>query len=140
MAACWIEKLSQYALVPRLVDRSSNVYEVYSLHSAVVPPKQDAILQTGLKVVGQQCTTALVIGQLACPTKNAMEIKQAFISQNDEIVCKTVNRDERECRVGQYSLLSRVVFLQSYDGQYDLVDQLDETERGSKGYGSTGIH
>ncbi|MDF2521570.1 MAG: deoxyuridine 5-triphosphate nucleotidohydrolase [Clostridia bacterium] len=56
-----------------------------------------------------------------------------------EIVCPMVNHSDKEFTINPGDRIAQLVFMPVYNAALTLADELEETERGSGGFGSTGI-
>lgn len=55
-----------------------------------------------------------------------------------ELICPVINHSDREYTIKNGDRIAQIVFMPVYQASLICVDELDETERGTGGFGSTG--
>lgn len=138
MKALPVRRKMQNVMEPFLVDNHSNLYELYSAGASVMRPGLETTIPTGL--AGNGNAVAMIVGRLPTKENGNMEVRQSFVGCEGDINFMVTNRSGQDSEVKEGTPLSLVAFLVCDNGEYELVDVLDETERGSSGYGSTGVN
>lgn len=140
MATTVVQRLVAQARLPGPVAGSSEMYEVYALEPIVLQPGRETAVRTGLEITAGCPIRAMVLGRLPAVENDFLEIGQSFTGPGSEMVCYVTNRQEVAYTLCPGTALGPVIFARAYIGPGDVVSSLDETERGCKGYGSTGVH
>lgn len=133
-----VSKVDTWARIP--VESSTEMREfiVHNAYQSKLPSKQAKELSTGLILPVLENKTVLLMGQPAKHSNKGIEIRKKFCGSNDELTTIAVNTTEEDISVNPYSFPMSIVVLRVAGGCPKVVDNLDETQRGDKGFGSTG--
>lgn len=132
-------KLDDGAFVPTRAHEHDGGMDLYAMEDQIVPAKESAIFDTGVHVQLPSGTAGLLV------SKSGLNVKHGLTSEGliDEgyigsIVVKLYNNSGVDYRVHRGDKISQLVILPVITPEVELVDELEDTERGTGGFGSTG--
>ena len=109
-------------------------------HDVIVPAKGSAVIDTGVHIEIPKG----YVGMLK--SKSGLNVKYNLVSEgvidsgyNGRIVCKLYNLGERPAVLLKGSKITQLVILPIFLPSLQVVDHLDDTERGANGFGSSGV-
>ena len=132
--------LDKDAIMPTKAHNTDAGYDLYAIHSHYIPAKGWDIIDTGVHV-------ELPIGTVGMlKSKSGLNIKHGITSEGvidvgytGSIVVKLYNHSDVHYLVHAGDKITQLVILPLADvGELELVENLSETERGNKGFGSSG--
>ncbi|KAI5150104.1 dUTP pyrophosphatase [Enteropsectra breve] len=139
MGVIKITKSKDRAILPQKVHGDSFGYDMHNIYHKAFKAGEDETLPSGITVEKLQNRLVLLMGVPSTPENNHIEVSRDFIGTGQEINFHVINHKKDEVEVDPNSVLSRMMILKTYGGEYEITDSLDETERGLNGYGSTGL-
>jgi dUTP pyrophosphatase len=132
-------KLDDGAFVPTRAHEHDGGMDLYAMEDQIVPANESAIFDTGVHVQLPSGTAGLLV------SKSGLNVKHGLTSDGliDEgytgsIVVKLYNNSSSDYRVHRGDKISQLVILPIITPEVELVDELEDTERGTGGFGSTG--
>ena len=134
-------KLDSFAFMPTRAHATDAGLDLYAPHGGewVIPPFGHAIFDTGVHI-------ELPLGTVGfLKSKSGLNIKHNLTSEGvidcgytGSIMVKLYNHGNREHIVRSGEKISQLVVLPILTPELRVVDELNETERGNNGFGSTG--
>ena len=131
--------LDKDAVMPTRAHEADAGLDLYSRETQIVPAKDSAIFDTGVHIELPPDTVGFL------KSKSGLNVKHGLQSEGvvDEgytgsIVVKLYNHSGYDYKVNRGDKISQLVVLPVIKPKLELVDSLDETERGSNGFGSSG--
>lgn len=113
--------------------------DIRSMVNKKVPARGSAVFHTGIHIQLPPNTAGVMV------SKSGLNIKQGITSSGlidegytGEIVVKLYNHTENAYMVEAGDKISQLVVLPCYYVDLELVDDLDESDRGENGFGSSG--
>lgn len=132
-------KLDRGALIPVRAHGTDAGADLRSPIETVVPARGSCIIDTGVHI---QLPHGYV-GMLK--SKSGLNVEHGITSEGviDEgytgaIKVKLYNHSYSPYKIGRYDKITQLVILPCEYVQFDLVDDLEDSERGGDGFGSTG--
>lgn len=138
-----IKKLSPDAITPTYATEGSACFDLYCTNEAIAPPEGSALFGTGLAFGIPKDHVMLVFSRSGMGFKQCTRLSNSVgVIDSDysgEVKVKLTNdgldlpvKVEKGCRIAQAMIIpyDKVAFLE--------VDELESTERGDKGFGSSG--
>ena len=114
-------------------------YDLFSREDVWINPGKSEIFDTGVHVD----IPAGYVGMIK--SKSGLNVKRGLLSEGvidagytGSIVVKLYNHGDEAVRICTGQKISQLVILPIITPELDLVDHMDETERGNGGFGSTG--
>ena len=140
-------KLDNGAIMPTRAHTADAGLDLYARETQIVPAKGSAKFDTGVHIelptitVGDQ--TIYTVGMLK--SKSGLNVKYGLTSEGvidvgytGAIVVKLYNNNGFDYRVNAGDKISQLVIMPILTPPLELVESLDDTERGAGGFGSTG--
>ncbi|KAI5168795.1 dUTP pyrophosphatase [Pancytospora epiphaga] len=134
-----VKKIHSNAIPPIKAHGSARGHDITSLYCTALGPRKGGFISTGLVMEERSDRIIFVLGRLPTEKQQKIEILQSFIETGNEIVVPVRNHNSLEVCLDPYTKLSKFVLLKQAGGAPNVVETLESTERGEKGYGSTGI-
>lgn len=138
-----IKKLHEDAILPTRGSEKAAGYDLYANVEAVIEPHKTVMIGTGLAIQPPVGMFGAIFARSGLATKKGLRPANCVgvcdedytgeyivALHNDSEETHTINRGER---------IAQVVFLPYLDIELCEVDDLEVTERGDGGFGSTGI-
>lgn len=131
--------LDKGAKMPTRAHDTDAGLDLYAMETQIVPAKESAVFDTGVHIELPSGTAGLLV------SKSGLNVKHGITSTGliDEgytgsIKVKLYNHSGFDYRVEEGQKISQLVILRVEKPQIELVDALEDTERGDGGFGSTG--
>lgn len=131
--------LDEGAFIPTRAHATDAGLDLYAMNDQIVPAKESAIFDTGVHVELPPNTVGFV------KSKSGLNVKHGITSEGviDEgytgsIVVKLYNHSGYDYKVNKGDKISQLVILPIVKPTLEVVDSLDETDRGNNGFGSSG--
>ncbi len=133
-------KLDEGAYKPTRAHEIDAGLDLYARETQIVPAKESAIFDTGVHI-------EIPIGYVGMiKSKSGLNVKHGLSSEGvvdagytGSIVVKLYNHSGYDYTVQAGNKISQIVIVPIITPDIEIVDELDETERGNNGFGSTGI-
>ncbi len=140
-----VELLNFKPLDPRatLPTRGSSAaagLDLYSIETVSLEPGQRAIARTGLAVAIPEGFYGRVAPRSGLATKNGLDVLAGVIDADyrGEIGCLLLNTGSEKIELAANSKICQLIIEKIITPQAVWADELDDTERGPGGFGSTG--
>lgn len=132
-------KLDAGAIMPTRAHEHDAGLDIYAREHQIVPAKESAIFDTGVHV-------EIPVGYAGMlKSKSGLNVKHGITSEGvidcgytGSIVVKLYNHSGLDYEVNRGDKISQLVIQAITTEELELVDNLEETERGNGGFGSTG--
>lgn len=132
-------KLDKGAYMPTRAHETDAGLDLYAMVSEIVPAKGSAIFDTGVHVELPKGTVGML------KSKSGLNVKYNLTSEGvidvgytGSICVKLYNHGERDYFVNSGDKISQLVIMPILTPTLELVEDLEATERGNGGFGSTG--
>lgn len=132
-------KLDNGAYMPTRAHSTDAGLDIYSREDQIVPAKESAIFDTGVHIELPVGTVGML------KSKSGLNVKHGIVSEGvidvgytGSIVVKLYNHSGFDYKVNAGDKISQLVILPVLYPSLDLVDTLEDTERGDNGFGSSG--
>ena len=132
-------KLDSGAHIPTRAHETDTGLDLYARESQVIPARESAIFDTGVHVEIPKG----YVGMLK--SKSGLNVKHGITSEGvidcgytGSIVAKLYNHSGYDYTVNAGDKITQLVLLTILTPELELVDSLEDTERGNGGFGSSG--
>lgn len=140
-------KLDDYAKAPTRAHKTDAGLDLYSPYDVDVPPMGSVCIDTGVHVelpivcIGEKvlCTVGMI------KSKSGLNVKHGITSEGvidvgytGSMVVKLYNHTNKAYHINAGDKISQLVIMPIFTPGVQVVDSLEETERGTGGFGSTG--
>lgn len=132
-------KLDLGAYMPTRAHTTDAGLDLYARETQIVPAKESATFDTGVHIELPSGTAGML------KSKSGLNVKHGITSEGvidvgytGSIVVKLYNNSGYDYTVNKGDKISQLVIIPILTPEMELVSDLEETERGSGGFGSTG--
>lgn len=133
-------KLDEGAKMPTRAHNSDAGLDLYAKETKLVPARGSTIFDTGVHVEIPRGATGLVLPKSGLNVKNGVVASVGVIDAGyiGSVVSKLYNHSKVDYTVNEGDKISQLVIVPIFTPVLEIVDELDETERGENGFGSSG--
>lgn len=132
-------KLDKGAKMPTKAYEADAGFDLYTPYEFIVKAGGSAVVQTGVHMVIPKGWCGLLVSKSGLYTKHEIQttglVDSSYVG---EIVVKVMNHGMRDYHFEKGDKVSQIVILPVCDVVLEEVDYLPFTERGDKGFGSSG--
>jgi dUTP pyrophosphatase len=132
-------KLDKGAHMPERAHSTDAGADLRSPHDALVMPNDSVVVDTGVHIELPPNTVGML------KSKSGLNVKHGITSEGvidvgytGSIAVKLYNHSDKPYEVKAGDKISQLVIMPILTPSFELVDELEETERGNGGFGSTG--
>ena len=140
-----IKKLDERAIVPSYGTEFSAGADIYALcdEKVTINPRETRLIHTGISMSIPEGLVGLVFARSGMATKRSLApANKVGVIDSDyrgEIMVALHNHGDAPQTIEQGDRIAQISFVPYYSADFLVVDELDQTERGNGGFGSTGI-
>lgn len=133
-------KLSENAKIPSKGSADASGYDIYSAENKWIESKNRALIKTDLKIEIGKGYGAQIRGRSGLACKHHIDVKAGTIDNDyrGEIKILLHNTGERGYEIKKGDRIAQMIFERNIEVEFEEVALLTSTERGIKGFGSTG--
>ena len=132
-------KLMERALMPTRAHKTDAGLDILSPESIFVPARGSVVIDTGVCVELPQNTVGMLKSKSGLNTKHGITSEGVIdVGYTGSIKVKLYNHSDWWYEVHRGDKISQLVVMPIIIPELELVDELEDTERGSNGFGSTG--
>ena len=150
-----IAKTTEYAYLPTSGTSGSAGLDLYSNEEVVIRPGETVSIHTGIKTSFPEEYVGLVFPRSGLSIKSGITLANCVgvidsdyrgewivALYNHQPKPSFFNRHKNDVTIALNDRIAQVIFVKRGDVQLNLVDEddLDDTDRGEGGFGSTGVH
>ena len=137
-----IKLLTNEALVPKKQHELDIGYDLASVESTTLLSKQVTLVRTGLSISLPAGLAGFVLPRSGLATKHQITLinSPGLIDPGytGEILIPLINHSDINYNISKQERVAQLVLVNSDNVEFDVVDELNVTERSSDGFGSTG--
>ncbi len=138
-----IKKLRDNAVVPRYAHEGDAGLDLYSTVDAVIMPGQRTLIPTGIAIELPPQTEAQIRPRSGLALKNGITVINSpgtiDAGYRGEIGIVLINHGSEPFSVTVGSKIAQMVINRFETAEIEEADELSDSERGTGGYGSTGV-
>ena len=113
--------------------------DLYSRKTMIVPAKESAIFDTGVHIELPPNTAGILISKSGLNVNHGLTSTGLIdVGYTGSICVKLYNHSGYDYKVNEGDKISQLVIMPILTPELEVVDSLEETERGNGGFGSTG--
>lgn len=132
-------KLDEGAYMPERAHTTDAGADLRTPHDVIVPAKGSVVIDTGVHIELPPNTVGML------KSKSGLNVKHGITSEGvidvgytGSIAVKLYNHSDETCYIYAGEKISQLVVMPILTPSFELVDELEATERGNGGFGSTG--
>ena len=137
-----IKLLTNEALVPKKQHELDIGYDLASVENTTLLSKQVTLVRTGLSISLPAGLAGFVLPRSGLATKHQITLinSPGLIDPGytGEILIPLINHSDVSYNISKQERVAQLVLVNSDNVEFDIVDELNVTERSSDGFGSTG--
>lgn len=135
-----VQKLDDMAIVPTKANRSDAGYDLYALDGAIVEKHCHKLIKTGIAMAIPEGYVGLIWPRSGMAYKHGIDVFAGVIdsSYRGDIGVILYNSQYNDYKLQKGDRIAQIVFQKVKDFDLQLVNNLDDTNRGSGGFGSSG--
>ncbi|BFF95872.1 deoxyuridine 5'-triphosphate nucleotidohydrolase mitochondrial [Drosophila madeirensis] len=134
-------KLTEHALEPVRGSAKAAGVDLRSAYDVVVPARGKAIVKTDLQVQVPEGSYGRVAPRSGLAVKNFIDVGAGVVDEDyrGNLGVVLFNHSETDFEVKHGDRIAQFICERIFYPELELVDKLDDTERGEAGFGSTGV-
>ena len=137
-----IKLLTNEALVPKKQHELDIGYDLASVENTKLLSKQVTLVRTGISISLPAGLAGFVLPRSGLATKHQITLinSPGLIDPGytGEILIRLINHSDVNYNISKQERVAQLVLVNSHNVEFDVVDELNVTERSSDGFGSTG--
>lgn len=137
-----VKKLHQDAIIPQYAHQGDAGMDLYSVENLIIKAGERALVPTGLSIELPAGHVALVWDKSGLAAKNGIKTMAGVIEYTYrgeyKIVMFNTSKEDFEIKKGQK--IAQLLIQPIMTADVEEVKELSDTNRGSGGFGSTGLH
>jgi len=137
------QKIHEDAIIPKFANPNDAGMDIYSIEETALLPGEHKLVKTGLKL-------AIPIGyEIQVRPRSGLALKNKVTVLNSpgtidsgyrgELGVILMNHSEEPFKINKHDRIAQIVLAKHETPKIEEVEELDKTERGEGGFGSTGI-
>ena len=131
--------LSPGAKMPTRAFPTDAGLDLYARETQIVSAKESAIFDTGVHIELPPNTVGMIKSKSGLNVKHGLTSEGVIdVGYTGSIVVKLYNHSGHDYKVNAGDKISQLVIMPILTPELELVDSLEDTERGTGGFGSTG--
>ncbi len=132
-------KLDKAAIMPTRAHATDAGLDLYSPYNQEIPPRSSVVFDTGVHVELPKGTAGLLVSKSGLSTKYSL-MSSGLIDEGytGSIRVQLYNHSDKWYSVKKGEKISQLVIIPVFTPPLEVVNNLEETERGDNGFGSTG--
>jgi dUTP pyrophosphatase len=132
-------KLDEGAIMPTRAYPTDAGLDIYARETQIVPAKESAVFDTGVHIELPRGTTGFIKSKSGLNVKHGIQSEGVIdVGYTGSICVKLYNHSGYDYKVNEGDKISQLVILPIWSPDLELVDELDEADRGNNGFGSSG--
>lgn len=138
-----IKKLNEEAIIPNFAHPGDAGMDLYSIEEVVIPPSESRLIKTGISIQLPKMTEAQVRPRSGLALKHSVTVLNTPGTIDEgyrgEIGVILINHGKVEFKVEKHMKIAQMIVKPIYDINILEVNELNNSERGQGGFGSTGF-
>lgn len=137
-----IKLLSKTAFPPKRQTSGAAGYDIYSDEDIVIPAGERKLVSTGFAVAIPKGYYGRVAPRSGLAVKKSIDVGAGVIDNDyrGEVKVLLVNHGKEAFEVKQHERIAQIILESIAICEIEIVDELEDTERDTGGFGSTGTH
>lgn len=138
-----VKKLNKEAIIPNFAHKGDAGMDLYSIEKVLIPSGESRLIKTGISIQLPSMTEAQVRPRSGMALKHSITVLNTPGTIDEgyrgEIGVILINHSKEDFLVTKHMKIAQMVVKPIYDIDIVEVDNLNETDRGEVGFGSTGF-
>jgi len=135
-----IKRLDPNAKIPTRATPGSAGLDVHALSEDLVPAKKWKAISTGISIKVPNDCYARIAPRSGLAFKNGIDVFAGVIDSDYRAEVKVIlmNNGDKDFNISGGDRIAQIIFEKIFTEDFREVEELDETQRGEGGFGSTG--
>ncbi|KAI8352574.1 dUTP diphosphatase [Mortierella sp. GBAus27b] len=135
-----VKRMSEKARIPTRGSKQAAGFDLYSAKAMIIPAKSRDVVPTDLKIALPEGTYGRVAPRSGLAVKHFIDVGAGVVDADyrGELGIVLFNFGEKEFAIKEGDRIAQLVIEKIHMCDAEEVEDLDTTERGSGGFGSTG--
>ncbi|HID79514.1 MAG TPA: dUTP diphosphatase [Aquifex aeolicus] len=136
-----VKKLREDARLPVRKRKGDAGLDLYSVENVILKPGEWKAVSTGIAIEIPQGYFGLVKDRSGLALKYALHCLAGVIDENyrGEVKVLLINLGNREVKLEKHSRIAQLLIVPYLETEVEESENLSDTERGEKGFGSSGL-
>lgn len=139
MSLC-VKRLTKDAIIPTRGSDASVGYDLYSTDEIIIPPTHRALVGTSVAILMPNGVYGRVAPRSGLAVKNGIHVGAGVVDPDytGEIMVVLFNHGDKDFEVKKGDRIAQLILEKCETPRVEEIGFLEETDRGSGGFGSTG--
>lgn len=135
-----INKLENDAVVPNKANLTDAGYDLYAVEETVIPARGRSIVRTGISMAIPNGHVGLIWPRSGLAVKSGIDVLAGVVDSGyrGEVCIVLQNHTDYDYTVRKHDRAAQMLIQQILYPSISLVDSLNESDRGTGGFGSSG--
>ena len=135
-----VKKLNKDAILPTRGSVEAIGADIYSIEDIIIPPKEHRLISTGISAQAPKGCYIRIAPRSGLAAKNSIDVLAGVVDRDytGEIKVILINNSTLLFNVSVGDRIAQLICEQAIVSNIVEVDSLEDTERSSAGFGSTG--
>lgn len=138
-----IKKIHEDAIIPKYAHNDDSGMDLFSIEEKIIKPNETVLIKTGIQIELPENTEAQIRPRSGLALKNSITVLNTPGTIDEgyrgEICIILINHGKEDFEVKKQSKIAQMVIMPVLRPEILLEDNLSNTERSEKGFGSTGV-
>ena len=136
-----VKKLNPEAIIPSYAHENDAGMDIYSIEDKTILPGERELISTGISMEIPEGYVALVWDKSGLAAKQGLKTMGGVIEHTYRGEYKIIlfNSSNQEITILKNQKIAQILIQPIVSARLQEVDELSDTERGSKGFGSSGL-
>lgn len=136
-----VMKLRDDAIIPTRAHKSDAGLDLYSVETMMIQPGKDVLVPTGIVIDFPHGWVAVVKEKSGRAVKNKLTIGACVIDSGyrGELLAHLFNHSDKTLLINKGEKIAQLILVPCWTGTVEIVSNMDSSERGENGFGSTGL-
>lgn len=143
MNVIFIKKLVEDAIIPKYAKEEDAGADIYSIEKVIIPAMGRALVKTGIAIELPKNTEAQIRSRSGLALKSGVFVLNSPGTIDEgyrgEVGVILFNTTDKDFIVEKHDRIAQMVIKKVYPSRFFEVDKLTNSDRGSNGFGSTGV-
>lgn len=136
-----IIKISEDAIIPKYATSQDAGCDIYSIENVLIKSKEFKSIKTGIKIEIPNGYYGRIAPKSGLALKNGIDTLAGVVDSGyrGEINVVLINNSDNDFKIEKGSKIAQIIFEKIDQAIFEEVKELNESDRGGNGFGSTGL-
>lgn len=137
-----VTRIHKDAKIPERHSKGAAGYDICSIESGVIQPKERVTIKTGLVWMIPDNAIGGIYGRSGLAVKHSIDVtnNRIYPGNKSELMVELINHGKNPFIYNAGDRIAQLIFFATAGCEITFVENLDDTERGKSGFGSTGMN